>query len=81
MNPDILFSLAAGALVVTCLAAIGARSLAEFSRRELEEICRRRKSPDALGQILKRHDQVALAAETLQVIGTAAVIFAGAFWI
>lgn len=80
MNPDVLFSLAVAALVVTCLAAIGARSLAEFSRRELEEICRRRKSPDTLGQILRRHDQVALAAETLQVIGTAAVIFAGAFW-
>ncbi len=80
MNPDVLFWLAAGALVMTCLAAIGARSLAEFSRRELEEICRRRKSPDTLGQILRRHDQVALAAETLQVIGTAAVIFAGAYW-
>ena len=80
MNPHTLFLLAAVALAATCLAAIGARSLTEFSRRELEEICRRRESHDRLGRILRRHDQVAMAAETLQVIGTAAMIFAGAFW-
>ena len=41
MNPDVLFFLAAAALIVTCLAAIGARSLTEFSRRELEAYYRR----------------------------------------
>jgi len=73
--------LAAAGLVVTCLAAVGARSLAEFSRHELEEICRRTNSLDLLGQILKRHDQAGLAAETLQVIATAVLIIGGTFWV
>ena len=78
-NP--VFWLAMAGLVVTCLVAIGARSLVEFSRHDLEEICRRRKSPDRLGQILKQHDQVALGAETLRVIATAVVICTLVFWV
>ena len=78
MNADAVFWIATAGLVTTCLAAIGARSLREFSRHELEEICRRRKSPDRLGQILRRHDRVALGAETLQVIAAAVLICAGA---
>jgi CBS domain containing-hemolysin-like protein len=76
---DAVFWLAIAGLVLTCLAAIGARSLAEFSRHDLEEICRRRNSPDRLGQILRQHDQAGLAAETLQVIATAVLVIAGAF--
>jgi CBS domain containing-hemolysin-like protein len=76
-----VFWLAVAGLVVTCLAAIGARSLGEFSRHELEEICRRRKYRNRLGEIIKRHDQAALAAETLQVIATAVLVVSGAFWI
>jgi len=81
VSPNVVFWLAAAGLAVTALAATGAKSLREFSRRQLEEICRRRKSADRLGQILRQHEQVALGAETLQVVATAVVIFAGAFWI
>ncbi len=80
MNPDLAFYIALAGLIVTCLAAIGTRSLTEFSPHELKEICRRRNSPELLGQILRRHDQVALAAETLQVIATATFIIAVVFW-
>ena len=73
--------LAIAGLLVTCLAAIGARSLAEFSRHELEEICSRRSSTDRLGEILKQHEQAALAAGTLQAIATAVMIGAVAFWV
>jgi CBS domain containing-hemolysin-like protein len=76
-----MFWLALAGLLLTCLAAIGARSLAEFSPHEIKEICRRRRTPDRLGQILKRHDQVALAAETLQVVATAVFIGAAVFWV
>jgi CBS domain containing-hemolysin-like protein len=76
-----MFWLALAGLLLTCLAAIAARSLAEFSPHELKEICRRRNRPDRLGQILRRRDQVALATETLQVVATAAFVGAGAFWI
>ena len=81
MNPDPLFWLAICSLAVTCLAAIGAGSLSEFSPDELKEICRRRKSPDRLGQILRRHDQVALAAEMLRVASAAVFVGAGMFWV
>ena len=81
MSQEARFWLALAALVVTCLSAIGARSLAEFSRRELEEICRRHDSRDRLGQILRRHELVSLGAETLQVITTAVLICAVVFWI
>ena len=79
MISDPVFLLSLTGLIVTCLAAIGARSLAEFAPHELKEICRRGKSPDRLGQILRRHDDVALAVETLQVVATATFLGAGAF--
>jgi CBS domain containing-hemolysin-like protein len=78
---DLACWLAAASLVVTCLAAIGARSLAGFSPHELKEICRRRGAPNRLGQILRTRYQVTLAAETLQVVATATFIAAGMFWI
>ncbi len=81
MSLHVVFWLAVAGLVLTCLAAMGARSLAEFSRHELEEICERRDALNRLGQILKRHDQAGLAAETLQVIATAVLITAAAFWV
>jgi CBS domain containing-hemolysin-like protein len=77
----VVFWLAVGGLVLTCLAAIGARSLAEFSRHELEEICRRRNAQHRLGEILRSYDQAGLAAETLRVVGTAVLTVSGAFWV
>jgi CBS domain containing-hemolysin-like protein len=76
-----MFWLALASLLWTCLAAIGARSLVEFSPHELKEICRRRNTAGRLGQILRRRDQVVLAAETLQVVASAMFIGAGAIWI
>jgi CBS domain containing-hemolysin-like protein len=81
VSPDVVFWLAVAGLVLTCLAGVGARSLAEFSRHELAEICRRRNALDRLGQIIRRHDQAGLAAETLQVIAAVAVIASAAFWV
>lgn len=79
MSPNPVFYLALVGLAVTCLAAIGARSMADFTPHVLKEICQRRKSLHRLSQILRRHDQVALAAETLQVVATAAFLGASAF--
>ncbi len=81
MSPDGIFWLAIAGLIVTCFAAVGARSLTEFSPHDLGEVCRRRNLPDRLGEILRRHVPVALAAETLQVIGTAVFAGAGTFWL
>jgi CBS domain containing-hemolysin-like protein len=76
-----MFYLALAGLWLTCLAAIGARSLAQFSPHELKEVCQRWKTPERLGQILGGRDRVALAAETLQVVATAVFVGAGAYWV
>lgn len=80
MTVDLLFWIAIAAMLVTCFAAIGARSLAGFSRHEMEEVCRRRGAPHRLGDILKHYDRFALAAETFQVLGTAAAVAATLRW-
>jgi len=80
VNPDAVLWLAAAGLAVSCLAAIGARSLAEFSRHELGEICRRRGRLDRLSQIVRRYDQAGLAAESVRVVATALFVAAAASW-
>ena len=72
---------AVAALVVTCLAALAVRAMAQFSPHELKELCQRRNNPDRLGKILKGRDQVGLAAETLQVVATTVFVAAATIWI
>lgn len=80
MTVDCMFWIALTAMLLTCFAAIGARSLAGFSRHEMEEVCRRRGAPRRLGDILKRYDRFALAAETFQVLGTVVTVAAILRW-
>lgn len=68
-------------LAVTCIAAIGAKSLIDFSRHDLEEICRRRASQERLGVILSDHKRLALTAETLQVVGTVLAVGGLLLWL
>ncbi len=81
MNPTIFSYLALAGLLVTCLAAVGAKSLSKFSPRQLDAICRQRKASNRLGEVLRHDQQAALAAETLQVIAMALFVFAGTLWI
>lgn len=71
MNATELLWLAAASAVGTCLAAIGARALREFSRHELQEICEKRQQCDRFGEVLREHDRVALAIEIMVAIGAA----------
>jgi len=75
-----LFWIAAGGLLLTALAAIGAESLREFSRHELEEICRRRGARRRLSEILRNYEQVALNVEGQQAVATVVYVVAAAFW-
>ncbi|HMO84705.1 MAG TPA: hypothetical protein PKC18_07275 [Lacipirellulaceae bacterium] len=45
MTSDVLLWVSLTALVATGLVSLGYRALREFSRRDLEEICRRRGVP------------------------------------
>ncbi len=80
MEAGALFWLAVLGYAVTCLAAMGSRSLSEFSPHELKELCRRGRAPNRLGEILRLRDQVALAITALRVLATAVAIGASAFW-
>jgi CBS domain containing-hemolysin-like protein len=81
MNPSLPFWTALAALLVTCVAATGAESLRGFSRRRLDELCRRRSRPTLLAEVIEGRHDVLLAAETLQVLGTAVVVASVLFWI
>jgi len=80
VSPDVLFWTALGGLLITGIAALGARSLAGFSPHELGELQSRGKAPGRLVQILKHREQVTLACETLQVIATTVFVGATAYW-
>jgi CBS domain containing-hemolysin-like protein len=80
VNPDILFWIAFGNLLLTSLAAIGARALRDFSRSALEDLCRKQQSDLKFSEILKHDDQVAVSIESLHVITTAIFVSASASW-
>ena len=56
--------------LVTALGALGTHVLRDFSRHQLETYCRRRGKPERFKRFLAGHDQAALAAENLQVLGS-----------
>ena len=82
MTTAALLWIAAAALGITCLAAMSARALAEFSPAELEEICRKWNKPDRLGHILRWREQVGLAMQSLRTLALAAAAATGgiALW-
>jgi len=77
----VLLWVVVGSLAVTCLTAIGARALRDFSRHELGEICRRRDAGDRFGQILRKHNQVAQGVENFLTLCTTLLVVAGTFWV
>ena len=80
MNDHAFVWLLAGGLAATCFAAIGARALREFSRHELEELCRRRNAREVFGEILRLHERLARGIENLVVFAAAVLIVAGTLW-
>ena len=77
MSTATLLWIAARSLGLNCLAAMGARALAEFSPAELEEICRKWNKPDRLGHILHWREQVSLAMQSLRTLALAAAAASG----
>ncbi len=72
--------LAIGSALVSCFTAIGARALREYSRHDLQGICRRRGKPNRFGEILRSYDRVALGVEMVVVLAAALSVTAGALW-
>ena len=80
MNAVVLLWMAIGAAFAASLSAVAARSLRDFSRRELEELCERRQKQDRFGDILHHHDRVALSADMLAVCLVAWSLTCASVW-
>lgn len=66
--------------LITAAAATGSKVLYGFSRRDLELYCRRRNHRELFDEILDRHEQAAVAAESLQIVGTVLLVLSTGFW-
>jgi len=73
-----LFLLSIVAWMLSLLAAIAARALVDFSRSELERRCRIEDRDALLGEIIREHDRVALAAWSLEVVVAVLALLTGA---
>ncbi len=80
MNGDPLFWTALAALGLTSLAAIGVRSLRDFSRSELQEICKRNHRLERFGQIARKHEITALGVGMLGAIAAALFVGSAVCW-
>ncbi|REJ66899.1 MAG: HlyC/CorC family transporter [Planctomycetota bacterium] len=80
MPVEAFFWIAIASLAATCLASIGARSLREFDRHELEELRRARPNGPEFGEILQHHDHVAVGIESLHVVTSALFVVATTLW-
>ena len=80
MNADLVFWLAILGVVAAGLAATAARTLRDFSRRELEELCERRQDQDRFADILHNHDRAALGVDMLVACLAALGVACGAIW-
>jgi CBS domain containing-hemolysin-like protein len=80
VNADALLWITIGSIVGACLAAVAARSLHEFSRRELEEIAQSRQKPERFADILCHHDRVALGVEMVVAVLVSLSVCAGMMW-
>ncbi len=61
-------ALLVGGLLLAALAASGSHVLREFSRRQLEILCRRRRRRDLFSEILTGHDRLAGVADTTYLV-------------
>ncbi len=80
MNPNSLFWIITSGVIATCFASIGARALREFSRHDLEELCRRRRETELFGQILRMHARIGQGMENLVVLLSTLLVVAGTHW-
>ncbi len=80
MNVDLLFWLAIVATLAACMTEIASRSLRDFSRRELEEICERRQNPERFAAILHGHDRLALSSDMMTVVLLTAACVSAVVW-
>jgi CBS domain containing-hemolysin-like protein len=80
VNFDALFWIAIGTAAAACIASVAARSLREFSRRELEEICERRQRLERFEDILHHHERMAISTEMLAAFLVTCSVASATIW-
>ena len=81
MSTGQLFWTSLCALAATAIASLGVRALRDFSRHDLEELCRRHGQPERFGQMLRLHESTALGIEMLSLFTTGLATAAGTLWL
>ena len=81
MTAAVLLAVAVVSLLIAGASAVGSLVLHEFPAHELEELCRRRHPDELFGEILDRHDDVALGVQSLQAVSTVVFLLAGLWWL
>ncbi len=80
MNLDVVIWLAIIGVFAAGIAATASRTLRDFSRRELEQLCERRQNQDRFADILHHHERVALGVDMLVACLAALGAAGGAIW-
>lgn len=81
MTPTILLLTAGAALLLSAFAATAAKTFYEFARHDLEELCERKKRERVYGRIIDHREQLALGAETLQIVSLVVFLICGLLWL
>ncbi len=81
MNTTTLFWTSLGSLTATAIASLGYRALREFSRHDLEAVCRRHNQPKRFSQVLRLHESVAIGIESLSILTAVLSMVSGWLWI
>ena len=79
MTLELFYWIAASSLATAFISAIGTRALRDFSRHDLEVLCRKHESDLKFSEILRYDDQVAISVESLSAIATAIFVIATTF--
>ena len=75
-----MFELTLAGLILSCFAAIGAKSLTEFSRHQLQELSQRRSAVKKFESIKDHHERAALAASMFLCLCASLTLWCGFVW-
>ena len=77
MSVGLLLWIAGSSALIATVLAIATRVLRDFSSHELEAYCRKYDREDLLDEIIGSHSQIALAAESFQMMAVASALVSG----
>ena len=80
MSTTALLWISLGSLLATAITSLGYRALREFSRHDLESLCKSHGQPERFGQVLRQHEAVAIGIENLSILTSVVAVITGWLW-